>query len=65
MLLKHLQSYVNQENMGAIKTVEEEISVLLEQEYLKWRQRAKANWYSLGEKNTVFSCLCYSKKEEE
>lgn len=34
--------------------MEEEISLLVEQEDLKWRQRAKANWYTLGNKNIKY-----------
>lgn len=44
-----------EEDMGAvveIKRLDGKTTVLLEKEDLKWYQRAKNNWYNLGDKNT-------------
>lgn len=37
-----------------IKKLQVEIDQLLEQEDVKWKQRAKRHWYQKGEKNTHF-----------
>jgi len=41
-------------NLGDIQEVQEEINKLLEMEDLKWRQRAKRNWFAGGDRNTQF-----------
>lgn len=40
--------------MDAIKEVHEEINKILKMEELKWRQRAKRNWFASGDRNTQF-----------
>lgn len=40
--------------MGALKAIEEDISLLLEHDDMKWWHRAKANWYTMGDKNTKY-----------
>jgi hypothetical protein len=37
-----------------IKKLQQEIDFLLEQEDLRWKQRAKQNWYRQGDKNTPY-----------
>lgn len=52
-LLQKMQK--GEEDMGAvveIKRLDGKTTVLLEKEDLKWYQRAKNNWYNLGDKNT-------------
>lgn len=43
-ILKKLQLHPNP-NMAAIKKLEKKINLWLEQEDIKWKQRAKNNWY--------------------
>lgn len=38
--------------MGKIKLLQKELNVLLEQEDMKQKQRAKKNWFKGGDKNT-------------
>jgi hypothetical protein len=44
------------------KQLAEEIHGLMEQEDLKWRQKAKENWLKNGDHNTKFSHACASQK---
>jgi hypothetical protein len=37
-----------------IKELQQEIDFLLEQEDIRWKQRAKQNWYRNGDRNTPF-----------
>ncbi|XP_042992297.1 uncharacterized protein LOC122318763 [Carya illinoinensis] len=53
-LLKKLQEDEGWHNSEEIKKVQAEIGVCLEMEDLKWRQRAKVDWYKLGDRNTQF-----------
>lgn len=55
--LSILQNHSNP-NMTAIKQLEDKIALWLEQDDIKWRQRAKRNWYRLGDKNTKFFYAC-------
>jgi hypothetical protein len=41
-------------NEVAIKELQEEINFILEQEDIRWKQRAKQNWYQYGDQNTPF-----------
>ncbi|XP_042950053.1 uncharacterized protein LOC122282165 [Carya illinoinensis] len=43
--LKKMQDVEGPQNIAAIKDLQKELDILLEQEDLKWRQRAKVNWY--------------------
>jgi hypothetical protein len=38
----------------AIKKLQDEIEILMKQEDLRWKQRAKQNWYQNGDRNTQF-----------
>lgn len=52
-LLKALQNQTVPD-MHAIKTLEKVIDNWLEREDVKWKQRAKKEWYKGGDKNTKF-----------
>jgi len=50
--------------VDGIKHLQDELHVLMEQDDLKWKQRAKENWLKHGDRNTkIFSCLRQSKKK--
>lgn len=55
--IQHLQ---NQHHLDvvAIKVLEEEIASWMEHEELKWKQRAKQDWYKMGGKNTKYFHAC-------
>jgi hypothetical protein len=52
--LERLQSHENSGNVETIKEVQLELHKLLKMEDLKWKQRAKRNWYTKGDRNTKF-----------
>jgi hypothetical protein len=37
-----------------MKRLQDEINFILEQEDIRWKQRAKQNWYQYGDQNTPF-----------
>ncbi|XP_042972999.1 uncharacterized protein LOC122304801 [Carya illinoinensis] len=41
------------------------VGVLLQQEDLKWKQRAKKNWYCMGDKNTKFFHACANQRRNK
>jgi hypothetical protein len=49
-----LQRNESSENSEDIKVLKGEIEMLLEQEDLRWKQRAKQNWYKNGDRNTQY-----------
>jgi hypothetical protein len=49
-----LQAACGMDNNNAIQQLREEINFILEQEDLRWKQRAKQNWYQYGDQNTPF-----------
>ncbi|XP_040987704.1 uncharacterized protein LOC121235426 [Juglans microcarpa x Juglans regia] len=51
-------------NSAAIKALQREIGGLLEKEDVKWKQRAKVNWYQLGDKNTKFFHSCANERRK-
>ena len=50
--LEALQRNKGPENSEDIKKLNAEIELLLEKEDLRWKQRAKQNWYKDGDRNT-------------
>lgn len=52
-----MQEQEGPKNEAAIKCLQEELGLLLEQEDLKWKQRAKRNWYQAGDKNTKYNWI--------
>ena len=55
---------MSQENMVEMKMLQEKVGLLLEMEDIKWRQRAKRNWYTLGDKNTRFFHECANQRRK-
>jgi hypothetical protein len=45
-----------------IHTLQQEVNDLLEQEDLKWRQRAKENWLRHGDKNSKYFHACANQR---
>lgn len=60
--MRKLQLEATQRNIKAIKVLEEDISILLEHENLKWRQRAKANRYTMGDKDAKNFHTCATQR---
>ncbi|KAF5447506.1 hypothetical protein F2P56_033057 [Juglans regia] len=54
MKIKKLQDNEGLENVEEIRELQNEVRVLLVQEDVKWRQKAKRNLYRLSDKNTKF-----------
>jgi endonuclease/exonuclease/phosphatase family metal-dependent hydrolase len=52
--LKVIQLHDNGAQMEEERQIEEELDSLLEQEELKWQQRAKVNWLQHGDRNSKY-----------
>ena len=52
--LEHLQRQENEANLSAIKTLKNEIEIILEHEDTRLKQRAKQSWYKQVDRNTLF-----------
>jgi hypothetical protein len=52
--LKILQTEETPNNLEEIRGLQEEIDHILEKEDVKWKQRAKLNWYTFGDRNTPY-----------
>jgi len=52
--LGRMQRYEIPGNLESIKQIKGELNKLLEMEDVKWRQRAKTNWFIKGDRNTQF-----------
>jgi hypothetical protein len=52
--LEVLQRNENEGNWEEIRRLKGEIESILEHEDIKWKQRAKQNWYANGDRNTPF-----------
>jgi hypothetical protein len=60
--LAAIQKEDNPLNMQVEKELKEELYVMLEQEELKWRQRAKENWLRDDNRNTKYVHACASQR---
>jgi hypothetical protein len=52
--LEELQTHEDPSTWPNILRLKKEIEFLMEQEDVKWKQRAKQNWYKDGDRNTPF-----------
>jgi exonuclease III len=62
--LASLQGDENDYDGGQALGVQRDLQVHLEQEELKWRQRAKINWLSHGDKNSKFFHACANQRRK-
>ncbi|XP_042952211.1 uncharacterized protein LOC122289292 [Carya illinoinensis] len=60
--LKVEQEEEGPHNVKIIKSLQRELGLLLAQEDIKWKQRAKRNWYKNGDKNTKFFHSCANQR---
>jgi hypothetical protein len=49
-----LQQHEGANNWAEIQTLQGDIDSILEQDDIKWKQRAKQIWYQSGDRNTPF-----------
>lgn len=56
--LKELQDREGPTVMKEIKKLQQDLFIMLAQEDLKWKQRAKRNWYKYGDRNTKYFHTC-------
>lgn len=56
--LKCLQDKEDPTTLREIMKLQQELHGLMDQEELKWRQRAKKHWYNSGNRNTKFLHAC-------
>lgn len=57
-MLKNLKERVGPEQTEEIKRLSVELSSLLEQDYLWWKQRTKRHWLQNGDRNIKFFHAC-------
>ncbi|XP_035543621.1 uncharacterized protein LOC118347698 [Juglans regia] len=62
---KELQKEETGSNIEEIRRVKEKLNLLLEMEDLKWKQRAKCNWYKYGDKNTKYFHDCANQRRKK
>ncbi|KAF5446504.1 hypothetical protein F2P56_032128 [Juglans regia] len=60
--LKSLQEMEGMHSIEEIKMLQGEIGEMFEKDDLKWKQRAKLNWYQLGDRNTKFFHSCANQR---
>lgn len=63
--LRKMQEVEDNLNLEEIRTVQRDIDNILKEEDLKWSQRAKLNWYQLGDHNTKFFSACVSQRRKK
>jgi hypothetical protein len=47
-----------------VRRVKQELQNLLDQENLRWKQRAKINWLKYGDRNTKFYHACANQRKK-
>lgn len=66
-LIKELQASNTGQSSELIKNLQKEVDCYLEEEDMKWRQRAKERWLQNGEKkkNTNFFNKCVTQRKQD
>jgi hypothetical protein len=59
-----IQSVDGVPDLAAIKHLKQNVHQLLEQEEVRWKQRAKINWLQHGDKNTKFFHACTNQRRK-
>ncbi|XP_042974677.1 uncharacterized protein LOC122306311 [Carya illinoinensis] len=62
--LKWEQQNEGPHNVAIIKDLQKKFGLILEQEDLKWRQRAKQLWHQMGDKNTKYFHACATQRRK-
>jgi ribonuclease HI len=65
---KHLEKVQEREDLQAVteaRELKKEINILLDQDDMKWRQRAKADWLKMGDRNTKFFHACANQRRQK
>jgi hypothetical protein len=60
--LATLQGDEDGHDLGQTLGIQRDLQVQLEQEEIKWRQRAKINWLSHGDRNSKFFHACANQR---
>lgn len=63
-MIKELQSLNRGDFNDTIRDLQKEVDDFLEDEDLKWRQRAKMKWLREGDRNTRFFHLCANQRKQ-
>ncbi|XP_041027060.1 uncharacterized protein LOC121267278 [Juglans microcarpa x Juglans regia] len=63
--IKELQDREGPHNAAELHILQQEVGLLLENEDIRWKQRAKRNWCSLGDKNTKFFHACVKQRRKK
>ncbi|XP_041025383.1 uncharacterized protein LOC121265780 [Juglans microcarpa x Juglans regia] len=64
-VLKRLKDEESCLNAAEIKKLRKEVGTLLENEDIKWKQRAKRNWYAKGDRNTKYFHACANQMRQK
>lgn len=60
--LQQLQQHEMYQDFEEIQKLDAEINTILAEEYTKWHQRAKKEWYQLGDRNTKYFHKCATQR---
>jgi exonuclease III len=63
-LISSLQEVEGMPDLVNIRTLQGEVNELMEEEDLKWRQRANEHWLSMGDKNTKYFHSCVKNRRK-